>query len=232
MEEPGKPRRRTRNTLFGILSVLALIAVIAWGVPWVRARLARARLEERIAAMPAVAVPAMDNPAGVGGARTDRRTDRRSQVRARSRRSAARGSARARSGGHPEAASLDALDKTELTPRAAARAWRTRIGPAFHHEDHFGLFGAYIPLRTFLTAVTERRLTRAGACVLAYRRARGHWPADLAECGADDLLDPFSGRPFELEATPSGGVVVLGEAREHLLDWVDVAWELRASPGR
>jgi len=104
------------------------------------------------------------------------------------------------------------LDKTELTPRAAARAWRTRIGPAFHHEDHFGLFGAYIPLRTFLTAVTERRLTRAGACVLAYRRARGHWPADLAECGADDLLDPFSGRPFELEATPSGGVVVLGEA--------------------
>ncbi len=55
----GKPSGR--KTFAGALLVLALILFIAYGMPWVLARMARAGFEERLAALPDIVIPDDDD---------------------------------------------------------------------------------------------------------------------------------------------------------------------------
>jgi hypothetical protein len=94
--------------------------------------------------------------------------------------------------------------------------------------------------RSFTYTFGEAEVTRLGLAALRYKQERGSFPPDLLALGAENIVDPFTGKPFVYRPEGNGFVVYSlgpdatddnGDKFDHKKQKGDIVWRYAEKAG-
>ena len=94
--------------------------------------------------------------------------------------------------------------------------------------------------RSFTYTFGEAEVTRLGLAALRYKQERGSFPPDLLALGAENIVDPFTGKPFVYRPEGNGFVIYSlgpdatddnGDKFDHKKQKGDIVWRYAEKAG-